>query len=237
MKNKKKVFIIAGSALAVFFAVILLITLVLKNNYAPAPSETMPMSEMSDIVIDDPSNDTVQSDMSEDGKVTVEVDDPGLTPVDETQSGESESADRTDKKADMTAKPISEAKPETNKPDGGEIVIGDNVLEQYNCGAQGHHCDGPETHAYVLNLELDGCPYCGSNECASFYATDEWRQTCYTPSKCPEYDIHKDSVYYCQTCGKKCGDGRGSTCVQFVESCECPNCGKHVDSWTCHSCK
>ena len=237
MKNKKKLFIIGGSALAVILAVILLITLLPKNNDTPTPSETEPTSETSDIVIDDPNKDTEPSDISEDGKVTVEVDDPGLTPVDEKQSGESGSVGRTDKKADTTTKPVSEAKPEANKPDGGGIVIGGNTPEPYNCGTPGHHCDGPETHAYVLNLELDGCPYCGSNKCASFYATDEWGQTCYTPSKCPKYDIHKDPVYYCQKCGKPCGDGTNGTCAEFNVDIDCPNCGEHVNAWTCHSCK
>ena len=237
MKNKKKLFIIGGSALAVILAVILLITLLPKNNDTPTPSETEPTSETSDIVIDDPNKDTEPSDTSEDGKVTVEVDDPGLTPVDEKQSGETGSVGRTDKKADTTAKPVSEAKPEANKPDGGGIVIGGNTPEPYNCGTPGHHCDGPETHAYVLNLELDGCPYCGSNKCASFYATDEWGQTCYTPSKCPKYDIHKDPVYYCQKCGKPCGDGTNGTCAEFNVDIDCPNCGEHVNAWTCHSCK
>ena len=63
-----------------------------------------------------------------------------------------------------------------------------------------------------------------------------WGQGCYTPSKCPKYDIHADPVWYCQTCGKKCGDGRNGTCVQFVLDCICPNCGEHIKAWTCHYC-
>ena len=118
----------------------------------------------------------------------------------------------------------------------GGITIGGSVTE-YSCGTAGHHCDGPETHAYIQNLELKGCPNCGSHSCPSFYAVDEWGNTCYTPSECPNYDIHKDPVYYCQECGKACGDGTNGTCVQFVTGCNCPNCGKAVDSRTCHSCK
>ena len=140
--------------------------------------------------------------------------------------------------ANDPVKPVTEKTP-TDDGDGkvsGGITIGTQP-EPYNCGTPGHHCDGPETHAYVLNLEKEGCPYCGKSDCASFYATDEWGNTCYTPSKCPKYDIRKDPVYYCQTCGKKCGDGSNGTCVQFVNACNCPNCGEHVDSWTCHTCK
>ena len=240
MKNKKKLFIIGGSALAVILAVILLITLLPKNDDTPSPSETEPTSETSDIVIDDLEKDTepTESDTSiEETKEIIEIDDPGLTPVDEKQSGETGSSGKTDKKPETTAKPVNEAKPETNKPEGGGVVIGGNTPEPYNCGVDGHHCDGPETHAYVSNLELEGCPYCGSNKCPSFYATDEWGNTCYTPSKCPKYDIHSDPVYYCQKCGKPCGDGTNGTCAEYNVDIDCPNCGEHVSAWTCHSCK
>lgn len=107
----------------------------------------------------------------------------------------------------------------------------------YSCGTDGHHCDGPETHAYIMNLELKGCSHCGSHNCPSFYAVDEWGNTCYDPSQCPKYDVHEDPVHYCQECGKACGDGRNGTCVQFVSACHCPNCGEHVDSRDCHTCK
>lgn len=107
----------------------------------------------------------------------------------------------------------------------------------YSCGTDGHHCDGPETHAYIMNLELKGCSHCGSHNCPSFYAVDEWGNTCYDPSQCPQYDVHNDPVHYCQKCGKACGDGRNGTCVQFVSACHCPNCGEPVDRRTCHSCE
>ena len=107
----------------------------------------------------------------------------------------------------------------------------------YNCGVPGHHCDGPETHAYIVNLEREGCPFCGRHDCPSFYAVDEWGNTCYTPSKCPKYDVHDDPVHYCQECGRKCGDGKNGTCVQFVNACYCPNCGEWVERFTCHTCK
>ena len=107
----------------------------------------------------------------------------------------------------------------------------------YSCGTDGHHCDGPETHAYIMNLALKGCSRCGSHNCPSFYAVDEWGNTCYDPSQCPKYDIHEDPVHYCQECGKACGDGRNGTCIQFVSACHCPNCGEPVDRRTCHSCE
>lgn len=125
---------------------------------------------------------------------------------------------------------------EDNDGNQGGISIGTGSIE-YDCGTEGHNCAGPETHAYILNLELKGCPYCGSDSCPSFYAVDEWGNTCYTPSQCPEYNAHQDPVHYCQECGKACGDGKNDTCVQFVNACACPNCGEYVDSRVCHTCK
>lgn len=139
------------------------------------------------------------------------------------------------------AKPVDPEKPtqpsvEEDDDDDGGINIGGGAAP-YDCGTDGHHCNGPETHAYILNLELKGCKYCGSHSCPSFYAVDEWGNTCYTPSECPAYDVHDDPVHYCQKCGKTCGDGTNGTCVQYVNACDCPSCGEHVDSWTCHTCK
>lgn len=139
------------------------------------------------------------------------------------------------------AKPVDPEKPtqpsvEEDDDDDGGINIGGGAAP-YDCGTDGHHCNGPETHAYILNLEMKGCKYCGSHSCPSFYAVDEWGNTCYTPSECPAYDVHDDPVHYCQKCGKACGDGTNGTCVQYVNACNCPSCGEHVDSWTCHTCK
>lgn len=153
----------------------------------------------------------------------------------------------------VITEPNQETMPQTEKPkeqkketpaaeienhESGGIVIGDPTPTQtYSCGISGHHCTGPETHAYICELEQKGCEYCGSHSCPSFYSVDEGEQGCYTLSKCPKYDIHADPVWYCQTCHKPCGDGRNGTCVQFVIDCICPNCGEQVKAWTCHYCK
>ena len=168
----------------------------------------------------------------------------GVTAKSETDSAETEliiTEPKQEPKA-QTEKPKEQEKEtppaETEKHESGGIVIGEPTPTQtYSCGVAGHHCTGPETHSYICELEQKGCEYCGSHSCPSFYAVDEWGQGCYTPSKCPKYDIHADPVWYCQTCGKKCGDGRNGTCVQFVIDCTCPNCGEHVKAWTCHYCK
>ena len=131
----------------------------------------------------------------------------------------------------------AEDNPGSTDNDDPEDDITHSGNTTYSCGTDGHHCDGPETHAYIMNLELKGCSRCGSHNCPSFYAVDEWGNTCYDPSQCPQYDIHNDPVHYCQKCGKACGDGRNGTCVQFVSACDCPNCGEPVDRRTCHSCE
>ena len=162
----------------------------------------------------------------------------GLTPEDPkpTEPTEPKPTEPTETKPAEPEKPTEPPVVEDDDDDEGGITIGGGTVP-YDCGTEGHHCDGPETHAYILNLELKGCKYCGSHSCPSFYAVDEWGNTCYTPSECPEYDVHDDPVYYCQKCGKACGDGTNGTCVQYVNACDCPSCGKHVDSWTCHTCK
>lgn len=230
---------IGGIVLALILAGVLVIALLPDNSDTPEISETPsmqqtePSSEPTDVVIDDPQNSS-EPDENEQETITVDPEGTGLTPEEEQESEEREVQDT--KKADTPATPVKEAKPETGKTEGGGIVIGGNTPEPYQCGTHGHHCDGPETHAYVLNLELEGCLYCGSHSCPSFYATDEWGQTCYTPSKCPSYDIHADPVYYCQKCGKPCGDGRNGTCAEYNIDIDCPYCKEYVKAWTCHSC-
>ena len=244
--SKKTTRIIIG-AIAVAFVIAAICIIAFSGGKTPEPqvSGTESISSdvaVSDIEIDEPETSEVSGDEFEPDPI---VDDPtSETEPDAELTIPDEPApvvtDRT-----VTYEPVSDpvdpitAKTPSDDRDGtvsGGIVIG-NQPEPYNCGTPGHHCDGPETHAYVLNLEKEGCPYCGKHDCPSFYATDEWGNTCYTPSKCPNYDVRKDPVYYCQTCGKKCGDGSNGTCVQFVNACNCPNCGEHVDSWTCHTCK
>lgn len=237
MKNKKKAFLIGGISLAVVVAIILCIVLLPKKpaTDTPKPTETTDSTE-SNLVLETPIKD-------ENGNTVLETvandDGTGLKPIIEEDKANNDK--NTSVKATETAKPITaKVNGNTNTKDEGttggiSINGGENI--KYSCGVAGHHCDGPETHAYILNLEIQGCKYCGSHSCKSFYATDEWGNTCYSPSKCSKYDVKKDPVHYCQNCGKKSGDGKNGTCVQFVESCNCPLCGKHVDAWTCHSCK
>ena len=172
------------------------------------------------------------------GPEEIPDDGSGITPEESepTEPTEPKPTQPTESKPVEPEKPTEPPVEEDDDDEEGGICIGGGTVP-YDCGTEGHHCDGPETHAYILNLELKGCKYCGSHSCPSFYAVDEWGNTCYTPSKCPAYDVHDDPVHYCQKCGKACGDGTNGTCVQYVNACDCPSCGEHVGSWTCHTCK
>ena len=249
MKNKKKLLIIGGCVIGVILAAILIIALIPNNDAEPKTPETTETSDVSpeiEVTIEDPSESSGPAELSTDkGKDTSKSEEPkviepkskGLTPVEESKIVQAQSG-KTEKDTTESAKSVEEGTPpQEEEPSGGGIIIEGNTIEEYECGTPGHHCDGPETHAYILNLEQASCPYCGSHTCPSFYATDEWGQTCYTPSKCPSYDIHQDPVYYCQKCGKPCGDGSNGTCAEYNIDIDCPLCGEHVEAWTCHSCK
>lgn len=200
------------------------------------PDVTDPEISVPTIGTEDPTQPT-QPEPTVDPEV-IPDDGSGITP-EEPEPTDPTPTEPTEPAETKPAEPETPTQPPVDEDDDdgdGGISIGGGTAA-YDCGTEGHHCDGPETHAYILNLELKGCKYCGSHSCPSFYAVDEWGNTCYTPSQCPEYDVHNDPVHYCQKCGKACGDGTNGTCVQYVNACDCPSCGEHVDSWTCHTCK
>ena len=146
-----------------------------------------------------------------------------------------------------TAPPTTNA-PTTNVPTTGipgttsnYLYIEDKVAGlddwsyvPFSCGHPNHHCDQLSTHQTVLEMERNGCRYCGAHDCPSFYVTQNGITTP-DPTKCPKYDIHKDPTEYCQTCGKPLGDGYNGTCCHFIRSKNCPDCGKWVEAFACHS--
>lgn len=237
-KNKRLLAVIGGAA-----ALLLILSAVyLTTRNSPPVSDSSSEPSVSDtgesVMIETPES-TASSDITNSviaGKI---VDDgSGLKPDENVTNSVTEK--NTGKKAQKTASPEKESNPskDSGKSGSGGIQIGGGEsTSKYSCGSPRHHCNGPETHAYILNLELEGCPYCGSHSCSSFYGVDKWGNAGYFPKLCPKYDITKDPVYYCQVCGKKCGDGTNGTCVQFVKSCYCPNCGQYVKAGTCHTCK
>lgn len=235
MKIKKKTIIISAVALTVAIAVT--VGLCLRPKKPTVKEEKEENTSYGEVTIEEPS-DSVKSSEADDLN-TVEVDDADvsvemLNPEDDAAEEKSKT---TGEKVQSVAEKVTAVNPPADENKGG-IIIGDGgETKEYSCGVNGHHCESAETHAFIQNLELEGCPYCHSNNCPSFYATDEWGNACYTPSKCSKYDAADDPASYCQTCHKKCGDGKNGTCVQFINACKCPNCNKNVGSFECHTCE
>lgn len=226
IKNKKNMYYLSAILIAASIVLILAFTVAGKKAGAPVLENG---NDSDDVTVE-----IISPEQIETGEVlgidtvvedALTIADPVIVTPD-TDNEEKEEASPADL-------PIEPYKP---TEDSGKVIIG-NTEEPYDCGYANHHCEGPETHAFVLNLELEGCPFCKSHSCRSFYAVDQWGYTCYDPSKCPSYDIHLDPVYYCQVCGNPCGDGQNGTCVRYVDECVCPHCGVRVPSWTCHTCK
>lgn len=114
------------------------------------------------------------------------------------------------------------------------------IKEQYVCdfcgGKNGNHSSDCENRQgyweepvyedgiliSLIRHEPDQCAICGGYGGAHY-------------EECPYYDIHRDCRYYCQTCGMPVGFGPDK-CTRFLSPCNCPNCGQHVDSMTCHHC-
>lgn len=187
MKNKKKLCIIGVSALCIVVAVALCITLIPKHNGdKPTESETKEASSGT-IVIDEPEKDT-QSDETKNINEDDKLADDGkgrLSP--EVETDDISKSGSTGEKAKDTNKTVTEQPIPNDEGKTGGISIGSGEAAAYSCGEKNHHCENAEYHAYIKNLELDGCPYCGSHSCASFYVTNEWGYTEYTPTKCPDY--------------------------------------------------
>ncbi len=237
LKNKKLVGGVAAAVLVVAAAV----TTVLLWPRSTPPLETTPVSEAPSLTVSTPevstpetTGSTAPDEGAEAVDVTVALEQlptaPTGTPTEQPEGNDTG-------KAEQPAQPATPVEPEQPGGEGGIQIGGDTPAASYTCGSPNHHCKNAEAHAYLLNLELEGCSYCGSHSCPSFYGTDEWGNTGLTPELCPQYDEKKDPVKYCQDCGKKTGDGSNGTCAQFVEDCDCPLCGERVKAWACHTCK
>ena len=235
MKNKKKMFLIGGISLAVVVCIVLTVIFTSRNNDKVEPAAKDDSEVSSELVVDKPQTDSEDEDIQAliDSNEKITDDGTGLKAQVEEEPEYKSSVKGTNNS--KTTKPAEKTSIPAEQGQTGFVIGNGGSTEAYNCNTKNHHCDGPETHAFILNLELEGCPYCGSHSCVSFYATDKWGHTCYTPSKCPKYNSHNDAAEYCQKCGKKCGDGSNGTCVQYIEACNCPICGKWVESMTCHS--
>ena len=230
-KNKTIIGVTAGViAVAVIVAAILLTG---GNTTPPIIDDPDTSTPSSDVVVNLPTDDpsgTESNTGTEKENDDLVIDVGGNPENSTTNSGDSNPVKSPEK-------PVDTKKPDQPNNNGGGINIGGNEQTHYNCGTANHKCSSPESHAFIANLEITGCEYCGSHSCPSFYGTDEWGNSGLFPKLCPKYDIKKDPLYYCQDCDKKVGDGTNGTCVQFINACKCPLCGADVPARTCHSCK
>lgn len=226
----KKLILIGATSLTLVIAIVSTALALSKSQEQP---KTEPVTSQTSVV--EKPEDILTSDIvSEPEKIETTLPQTPDNIIDvENKADDDKTAVKTP--AEKTEKPITTTSPPNPENNPSGIIIAGEKTEEYNCGVANHHCDGPETHAYISNLELEGCPYCGSHSCPSFYATDEWGNACYTPSKCPQYDVTKDAAEYCPICGKKCGDGDNDTCQRWIVDFVCPICGELVPANTCHT--
>lgn len=238
LMKDKRILAIIGSVAALVLVIALVFFLTQNDNSppidptqetsTPVPDTSITVEIPDNSEIPDVSKDRMENDIKDDGT--------GLKP-DVSVSVDS-GKNNTEEKAQHTAPAVKEADPQKNadNPNNGGIQIGDgDNIQKYSCGSPNHKCEGPETHSFILNLETEGCSYCGSHSCPSFYAIDEWGNACYTPSKCLEYNTKKDAAEYCQVCGKKNGNGDNDTCQKWIIDFTCPTCGEVVKANKCHT--
>lgn len=110
----------------------------------------------------------------------------------------------------------------------------------YRCSAEGHACKDEVSHNRLLAEMERGCPYCGKNDCPSFFALDENLFTKIDFTKCPEYGVEKDPTLYCQSCGNKflskCEAGEVGCTSVISQDAPCYNCGEMRHVGECHNC-
>lgn len=210
-----------------------------KNNKEPIEESTSEIESTTENLVVEPSISETEKQSETTTQKSEEVIKPQEvqkpTPSQNKKPSGNSSTGKTN--AQTPAKPVKPSAPKgTSQGNKTEIIDnGNDPAKVYNCGSKGHHCDGKETHDFIVSLEQKGCPYCGSHSCKSFYTFDEWGNACYDPTKCESYSAKQDPCEYCQECGKKIGDGSGSTCVRFTVDMNCPVCGKKVAARTCHT--
>ena len=234
LKNKK--FIMIVSSVLVLLLICGTVFCLTRHKTENKPVDTEPPTSETgkDIVIDEPED----SSEPEETKDIVEIPDDGnaispdenIEPTGNKTHGDKAEANDTPK--EESAAPAKE--PDNNAEAGIQIGGNPPVEEVYNCGCANHHCQNADFHASLLNRELEGCPYCGSHSCASFYATNEWGYTCYDATLCPKYNAGQDSAKVCPDCGRPMWSPDNPTgCFRYLQDTEC-ECGELVPGNTCH---
>lgn len=227
LRNKK---VMAGAALALILAMTITAVLLyrLGGQQLPVAESSPPASSDPIPSVPTPIIPTETAATTDSTTTTI----PGVIDVggDPEQTGTTESR----VSAQEPEKPVNPVTPPT---ESGGIDIGGEVQqpEKYDCKTPKHHCQDAEAHAWIQNLEIQGCQICGAHDCPSIYAVDEWGGACPDLKKCPHYDEKKNPVEYCQACGRKNGDGDNGTCQKWIVDFTCPKCGQNVPANECHS--
>ena len=238
--NYKK--IVAGLVTAIIIVCLIIVGIIVKGvSDRKADETTFPETTVSEettdvnLILEDITDEAT----TEENVPEIENYDKNILSIDEAVTEPD-----TTTKAPSTTKPQTTVKEENPKPvttqkapttEEGSPASDNDSVKEYSCGKSGHHCESKETHSFIVSLEKKGCSLCGSHSCKSFYAIDEWGNSCYDISKCPKYSEQKDPNKYCDECTKKIGDGSKGTCVRFTVDTKCPDCGKTVKARTCHT--
>ena len=110
----------------------------------------------------------------------------------------------------------------------------------------GYECPGPcrcETEYQHTRWGSEVCFHCGKvgTECPSHYANvDAYGYSMPDQTFCPEYDVKKDPIMYCQTCGwpksHEVEPDPFKCCNRYLQDTNCIHCGVWVTANTCHHC-
>lgn len=240
MKNlmKNKIFIGCTAGILIVAVIITVILLLPDRPQIGTPDSA---SDTSDVTVNIPKiseTSKTQDTQGEESKPTENLLPDVVMDVGEGQQNDLQVGDQNGSKQEpeKPAAPIVTDKPKedtgTNNNIGG-IQVGSDSGE-YNCGSPNHKCNNADAHAYIQNLELEGCPLCSSHTCASFYAKDEWGFTKYNQKLCPKYSEQNDPAKFCQKCGREMWSQSNPTgCFSYLQDTDC-ECGEHVKGNTCH---
>ena len=240
LKNLMKNKLFIGSAAAVLVLIIAVTAVLLLPDKTAEPVKE-PETSAADSTVTPPEIKVPDTASETEPSVTEKPEElPSDVSVDVGDISQN-TGDESGGKAEEPVKPVVPVEPEKpadtdNGGNGGGIVIGGNppVEENYSCGAENHHCQDSDTHAWILNLELEGCGMCGSHSCPSFYATNEWGGASIDYTKCPKYSVTNDPAKYCQVCGREMWSQSNPTgCFSYLQDTQC-ECGELVEGNTCH---
>jgi hypothetical protein len=234
LKNKKLIIILSSVLAVLLIAGTVFCFTRPKNTSEPVSSEPESSEITSDVVIDEPED----NNSTEESNNPQEIEDDGnaLTPDESTETPANKNTGNVADANNTVVTEATEPKAETENENNGGISIGGNtpVEEAYDCGCANHHCQNEEFHASLINRELEGCPFCGSHSCPSFYAVNEWGYTKYDATLCPQYNAQKDDALVCPDCGRPMWSPDNPTgCFRYLQDTQC-ECGELVPGNTCH---